>query len=187
MPKGRKRKAGVKRTASGRISRARDASFDRGSDWTALKFSVYGPDGSDAIGRAYHHGLLGEDGLNLRNAARKLHRAYWPMLQVGREKSCLGLSVFGHEPDDSLLDSDERQHRIDRERKLTDTLRQIDRMGGAHRRAFDQLVLDINPDTGPQWLDALIWAKGHGKTPDVAHTGALERAIEVLAVVANKW
>lgn len=183
----RKRKAGAKRTAKGRISRARDATFDRGSDYTALKFSVYGPDGSDAIGRAHHHELLGPDGLTLRNTARNLHRAYWPMLHVGREKSCLGLDVFGHQADDSTIDWEERQRRIDRERKLTDTLRRIDRMGAQHRRAFDQLVIEINPDSGPKWLDALIWSKSHKREPDIAAAQALAHAIAVLEAVSNEW
>jgi len=194
---GRKRKQGVKRTAKGRISRAADAIiYDRGSQRTADKFSVYGVDGSDAIGRAFHHGLLGDDGLMLRNAARKLHRAYWPMLAVGREKSCLGLDIHGAAANDDLLAQGERQFKIDRERRLTDTLRKVDRMGSAIRRSFDQLVIDINPDCGPAWLDALIWVAkrnaGRKETEprlaaDPAHEQALGRALEALRDIANEW
>lgn len=182
--RGRPRKSG-KRTASGRLRAT--VTFDRGSQRTQDKFSVYGPDGSDAIGRAYASGLLGEDGLELRNLARKVHRAYWPMFAVGREKSCLGLDINGQAVNDNLLDSDEREYKIRRERKVTETTRTVTRMGAQHRRAFDGLCLDINPDCGPVWLDALIWAKKHGKPADPAHQQALKHAIEALEQIRTIW
>lgn len=148
--RGRPRKPG-KRTDSDRLARGA-LSYDSGSDRARAKFSVYGADGSDAIGRAYVEGLLGEDALNLRNVARSIFRAYWPMLAVGREKCALG-DPEGHANDDG----EGREWLIDRERWLTDTLRKIDRMGAPTRRAFNQLCIDINPDCGPKWLDSLIW------------------------------
>lgn len=185
---GRKRNAG-KRTPSGRLSRAKAPSpiFDKGSQRTQDKFSVYGPDGSDAIGRAYVQGLLGEDGLELRNLARKIHRAYWPMLAVGREKSCLGLDINGQAVNDNLLDEDERAYKIAREKRLTHTLRHVAMMGQPHRRAFDALCIDLHPDCGPVWLDGIIWAKTHGKPVDPWHADCLKRAIEALKAVANEW
>ena len=122
--RGRPRKAG-KRTASGRL-KAQPVTFDKGTERTQDKFSVYGADGSDAIGRAYVMGLLGADSnghptseaLDLRNLARKIHRAYWPMLAVGREKSCLGLDINGQAVNDNLLDPEEREYKIKREKRL---------------------------------------------------------------------
>lgn len=188
MARGRKKKQG-KRTPSGRLSRAKPqvVTFDKGSQRTQDKFSVYGPDGSDAIGRAYVMGLLGDNGLELRNLARKIARAYWPMLAVGREKSCLGLDIHGQAVNDNMLDPAERERKIARERKLTDTTRQVASMGAQHRRAFDALCIDIHPDCGPAWLDGLIWAKKHGKEPDPAHRQALAHAIAALENVADKW
>ena len=185
MARGRPSKSG-KRTKSGRL-KERPVTFDRGTQRTQDKFSVYGADGSDAIGRAYVMGLLGDNGLELRNLARKIHRAYWPMLQVGREKSCLGLDVNGMAVNDNLLDPEEREYKIRREKRLTETLRSVERMGRQHRKAFDDLVVEINPDSGPLWLDAMIWAKEHGREPDPAHTQALERAIAALEHIADDW
>lgn len=186
--RGRPKKMG-KRTPSGQLSRAkpREVVFDQGTKRTQDKTSVYGADGSDAIGRAYVMGLLGDNAQELKALARKVWRAYWPMMQVGREKSCLGLDVHGMAANDDLLDRDERQHKIDRERKLTDTLRMLDRMGNQYRRAFDQLVIDINPDCGPDWLDALIWCKKHNRPATLAHEQTLARAIKALEAVANEW
>ncbi len=191
--RGRPRKSG-KRTASGRL-KAQPVTFDKGTERTQDKFSVYGADGSDAIGRAYVMGLLGADGsghptseaLDLRNLARKIHRAYWPMLAVGREKSCLGLDINGQAVNDNLLDPEEREYKIRREKRLTDTLRAVERMSRQHRKAFDDLCIEIHPDSGPAWLDGLIWAKTHSKPVDPAHKQAMARAIEALEQIGPKW
>lgn len=183
--RGRPRKSG-KRTASGRLQ-DRAITFDKGSQRTQDKTSVYGTDGTDAIGRAYVMGLLGENGLELRNLARKIHRAYWPMLQVGREKSCLGLDINGQAVNDNLLDPEEREYKIRREKRLTETLRSVQRMSTQHRKAFDDLVIEIMPDHGPQWLEQLIWAKSHRVEPDPAAKQALDRAIEALEQISNQW
>ena len=185
MARGRPSKSG-KRTKSGRL-KERPVTFDRGTQRTQDKFSVYGADGSDAIGRAYVMGLLGDNGLELRNLARKIHRAYWPMFGQGREKSCLGLDVNGQAVNDNLLDPEEREYKIRREKRLTETLRSVARLGASHRKAFDQLCIDINPDEGPAWVDGLIWAKKHGREPELAHTQALERAMAALEQIAPEW
>ena len=179
MGRGRKRKAG-KREANGRIQRP-SVVFDQGSDRTRAKFSVFGQDGSDAIGRAYVAGLLGDDGLNLRNAARSVFRAYWPMMVVGRYQCAIADKSGG-----AVNDDDPSTDRIKaREEWLTDTLRMVDRMGRDTRRAFDQLVIDINPDEGPSWLDSIIWHRQHGREPDRAHEALLERALEPLRIIAR--
>ena len=183
---GRKRKAGP-REKNGRPQRkARDASFDRGSDATQAKHSIYGSDGSDAIGRAYVAGLLGEDGLNLRNAGRMIFRAYWPMFGVGAERSCLGDQTGGSVTPD-VLDPDERQRMIDRERHLSETLARIDALDKTlrTRRVFDQLCINPNPDTGPAFLDSLIWHKTRGKEPPIEHVQAMALAVKVLEMIAS--
>lgn len=183
---GRKRKSGT-REANGRIKRApRAISYDRGTNTTQAKHSVYGTDGSDAIGRAYVAGLLGEDGLNLRNAGRAIFHAYWPMFGVGAERSCLGDQSGGgmiHDP----IDMDERQRMIDRERRLTETLAMIDALDKTlrTRRAFDQLCININPDCGPSFLDSIIWHKTRGKQPPVEHEQSLALAIKALTLIAT--
>lgn len=167
MARGRNRKAG-KRTKSGQLSRAGQCRFDRGSDKAADKFSIYGTDGSDALGRAFVHGLLGDDGIVLRDTGRAVARAYWPMLSVGRVGCTLGTkSGAGGEGN------------LEREQWLTATLRRIDAMGRDKRRAFDELAIDINPDTGPDWLDRTIAKQGldHDKEK-------LAMAIDVLRALA---
>lgn len=167
MARGRNRKAG-KRTKSGQLSRAGQTRFDRGSDKAADKFALYGTDGSDALGRAFVHGLLGEDGIVLRDTGRAIARAYWPMLGTGRISCTLGTKTGAG-----------GEGNLEREQWLTATLRRIDAMGRDKRRAFDELAIDINPDTGPNWLDAIIAKQGmeHDKHK-------LDMAIEVLRELA---
>lgn len=148
MP-GRKRKNG-KREKNGRISRAGLPRYDSGTDRAREKLSVYGTDGSDAIGRAFRAGLLGEDGAILVDTARAVHRAYWPMLGVGRIGCTLG-NRTGQSGDGNP----------ERERWLKETLDKVNVMGRPVRRAFDDLVININPDEGPVWLDRLIASKPH--------------------------
>lgn len=159
---GRKRKAG-KRTESGQLSRAGKL-YDKGNIRAEWKQSVYGPDGSDAIGRAYVRGLLGEHGQILLATGRAIARAYWPVFGTGRIGCTLG-NQTGSAGDGSLL----------MEQWLTVQLNRIDAMGRDYRRAFDSLVIDINPDEGPAFLDRLI--AGTGKQAD---HDTLSRAIYVL-------
>lgn len=172
---GRKRKQG-KRTASGQLSRAGVIRIDRGAERTADKFSVYGEDGSDAIGRAYHHGLLGEDGLNLRNAARSMFRAYWPMFSVGRYQCAIADKTGGAANDDDDTETMKR-----REDWMKDKLGQVDKLGLDHRRAFDQLCINPNPDCGPDWLDRLI----EMKPPMDCDRKKLDLALDALKLVAG--
>ena len=167
MSRGRNRKMG-KRTKSGQLSRAGQPRFDKGSEKAADKFALYGTDGSDALGRAFVHGLLGSDGIVLRDTGRAVARAYWPMLGTGRISCTLGTkSGQGGEGN------------LEREQWLTATLRRIDAMGRDKRRAFDELAIDINPDTGPEWLDRTI-----AKQPLGNDTAKMDMAIEVLKALA---
>lgn len=184
--RGRKRKAGA-RTPSGRLSRAKaiPVTFDKGTERAQAMQALYGPDGADAIGRAYRAGLLGnlhhegDKAKAMLDTARKIANAYWQAYETGRyqctlaERSGGSIAVLDHE-------SIKR-----REEWLEDVLRFVNGMGRDVRRAFDQLVIDVNPDHGPKWLDALLWAKQHGKQPDPLCEALLHRALDPLDLLAN--
>jgi len=127
----------------------------------------------DAIGRAYITGLLGsgQEAEDLLNAGRGMARRYWSTM--GTTLTPDSLARF--QPQDGAGDpmsQDERDERDRmREASLLANLDIIDRMGRMRdvRRAFDQLVIDPNPDHGPPWLDAIMAAhraKAVGKDQD---------------------
>jgi hypothetical protein len=113
---------------------------------------LYGPDNCDAIGRAYRSGLLGEgsEAKNLLDTARKVSRAYWQAYATGTVRSCIGEKNFG-----TVISIDHERVR-QQEEWLHEVLDCVNRMGRNVRRSFDQLVIDIHPDNGPKWLDALL-------------------------------
>lgn len=162
---GRKRKEG-RRDAKGKLRPINMP--DRGNDRTAAKREKFGTDGGDAIGRAYRSGLLGEDGQRLMQTARSIHRAYWPMFGVGAVGCALGDRSGGG-----------GQGNLERERWVVKTVLRIDKMGRDHRKAFDELVLDFNPDFGPNWLDRLIEKQECANSRD-----KLELAVKVLEELA---
>lgn len=178
MAKGRKRKAG-KREPNGRLSRIDQPRFDTGTARAQLKFQQYGTDGADAIGRAYQAGLLGDDADAIKDTARKIAKAYWPMLEVGSYRCTLS------DPTGANDNPDDPARLKAREEWLTTILRRVDRMGHATRRAFDALVIDIHPDHGPKWLDSLIWHRKHAKpypTSDAQWLGlAIDAMKEIMA------
>jgi len=163
---GRKRKEG-RRDAKGKLRPI--IMPDRGNERTAEKREKFGTDGGDAIGRAYRSGLLGEDGQRLMQTARSFHRAYWPMFGIGQVGCTLGDRTGGG-GDGS----------VEGERWVIKTVRKVDSLGRDHRKAFDELVLDFNPDYGPDWLDRHI---ENQQRPSDADT--LGRAIRVLAMLAK--
>lgn len=163
---GRKRKTG-KRTPSGQLSRA-GRLYDKGTERAEWKQSIYGADGSDALGRAYVMGLLGEHGQTLLATGRAIARVYWPIFGTGRIGCTLGGATGGGG------DGNKAQ-----EEWLTAQLRIVDAMGIDYRRAFDDLVIDVNPDEGPCWLDRLIDRK-----PKLADQATLYRAIYALNKLA---
>ncbi len=179
---GRKRKPG-KRTESGRASRAGYVPlFDRGTDRTQAMQALYGQDGSDALGRAYKSGLLGEgdEAKAMLDTGRRIANAYWQAYSTGGYSCPLGERTFGNTAD---IDH-ERVKR--RELWLAGVLASIKI---ADRRVFDQLVIDVNPDNGPPWLDQMIWVnrqnvgrKEHEKlTQDARNAAVLSRALDALA------
>ena len=181
---GRKRKNG-QRTVAGQLSRKGKpaVAFDQGSDHTKAKVAIYGTDGADAIGRAFRAGLLGDDAQNLRDTARMIARAYWPMLEVGHINCSIGDRTGGGD----ALDEAAQERALNREQWLTKTLARVDHMDTArrHRRAFDQLCIDVQPDSGPSWLDSIIWHKQRHKDAPIADTQRLALALKALEEVAG--
>ena len=93
MKAGRKRKPGA-RTKAGRLVQA----IDRGTERTQAMQALYGPDGCDAIGRAYRAGLLGEgsEAKAMLDLARAIAGAYWIAYEQGRYQCALGDRSFGN-------------------------------------------------------------------------------------------
>lgn len=177
MAKGRKRKAG-RRTQSGQLSRAGmpPARIDRGNDRADIRTQLYGTNGSDAIGRAFELGLLGSgsDAKTLLDTARAIFRAYWASYEVGAIRCTLAdRSGGGASREDS-----ERQQK--QEAWLNAMLKTAQHGGRPCRVLFDQLVIDINPDCGPLWLDRII-----ARTPTDDDWGRLSCALDTLAECAG--
>lgn len=150
---GRPAKSGA-RTASGQLSRAKPV---LGNERAEQAKSIYRGNGSDPIGRAYERGLLGTgpdarggDAKTMLDTARAINRAYWAAYTVGPLRSCIADRASGAD----IVQDAHRERRV--EQWLTDMLKTASRGGHAVRTVFDQLVIDIQPDEGPQWLDRLI-------------------------------
>lgn len=118
---------------------------DAGTEAAQRKRELYGTDGSDAIGRAYRSGLLGEDGQSYLRSARAFNRSY--VAVFGRPKAgCTLAPRSGGGRDVSL----ETKDWVIRKRRI------IDRMGAERKQAFDELCLHEYPDNGPAWLDQIL-------------------------------
>ena len=179
MARGRKRKSGA-RTKSGQLSRAK---IDTGNDVVSKKSALYGTNHSDAIGRAFANGLLGDDNAAkaMLDTARSISRTYWQSYETGPIRCTLGDRAGGA----SIAEEIMRQH--DKERWLTRTLKSID---NNYRSVFDGLVVDINPDSGPPWLDNIIRElrtreASNSFKADSNDWAKLAGAIETLADIAN--
>jgi len=173
--KGRKRK-NVAREPNGRPSRKGQVriQFDHGTERARMKFEQYGTDGADAIGRAYQAGLLGDNADAIKDTARKIAKAYWPILEVGSYRCTLNDSFGGSN------DNTDHGRAKAREQWLTSILRAVDSMGRAHRQAFDELVIDIHPDSGPAWLERAIYASKRQEAPDPSDSNRLAMAIAAM-------
>jgi hypothetical protein len=180
MARGRKRKQ-AKREPNGKPSRKGQVrmQFDHGTARAKLKFDQYGTDGADAIGRAYQAGLLGENADAIRDTARKIARAYYPMMEVGPTRCALN-DNFG-DPNDN---SDHERIKA-RETWLSGILRSVDAMSREHRRSFDELVIDRHPDSGPPWLERLIYARKHSSREPLPDLVRLELAMHAIARVMS--
>ena len=180
MAKGRKRKI-VFREPNGRASRKGlpRVVIDKGTDRMQEKAIQFGTQGTDAIGRAYMAGLLGDNADVLRDTARKIFRAYWPMLEVGRHKCTLNDTPGG------ANDNFDPEAIKAREKWLNKQMRIADEMGRTQRKVFDQLAIDPHPDHGPAWLDSLIWHKARNKPFPASDLAALNMALDVLRALAT--
>jgi hypothetical protein len=170
---GRRRKPGPRTATGARPSRAGHVpAFDRGSDRTQAMQALYGPDGSDALGRAYRAGLLGEgsDAKALLDTGRRIANAYWQAYATGSYKCPLGDRTHGN-----IADMDHEKIKR-REEWLRDSLAKI-----KHRTQFDALVIDVHPDSGPEYLDRIIYAKRTSTIPDELDAQRLRFAIKALA------
>lgn len=182
--RGRKRRNAA-RTPSGQISRAKpfriEPRIDKGTDRAQAVQALYGNNGTDAIGRAYEAGFLGQgnEAKALLDKARSVFTAYWSAYGVGQIRKS---STADNDNGSTAVPDHERIRQ--REEGLREDLHKVNRMGPAYRRAFDQLCIDMNPDEGPVWLDQLLWADKHGKPQDVGHLRTLRMAIEALANIS---
>lgn len=176
---GRKRKSG-NRTDSGRLSRA-GLGPDRGTERTQAIQALYGPDGADAIGRAYRAGLLGEgsEAKALLDTARRISNSYWQAYATGTYTCPLADRTHG-----SVIDLDHEKIKR-REQWLNECLTLTRRMGPQTDRAFRQLVVDVNPDQGPPWLDRLCWAAQRSDQPASPDSNTLSAALVALGALAS--
>jgi hypothetical protein len=150
---GRPRKEG-QRYPCGQLRHVRDL----GSDGIQLRRKLHGvqpgePDHShDAIGRAFHAGLLGDpsEGMARMLVARRARALYRPELGSPRSSlASLGLPRVG-----PLVSNDDRNDH--RERAFKALMVKVREIGRDHVAAFTDLALIDYPDRGPAWLDRLI-------------------------------
>lgn len=173
------------RSASGR---KRDRTPERATacDGLMRKRAEYGfadndADYADAIGRAHIAGLLGtgDRAKDMVVAARKIAWQYW---RVFRPEFGTPDSLARFQPQAPTGRPDPERERI-LEDAMNDSLDSIGKAGRNVRTAFDQLVIDMNPDHGPAWLDRVIFARRSGKSADNGDWQRLEWALEGLRVI----
>lgn len=179
MGKGRKRKAG-RRTPSGRLSRAGQVKRIAGNDRAEAVKLLYGTNGTDPIGRAYERGLLGsgQDAKAMLDTARAIFRAYWAAYANGPIRCTLADRNSGA----SIDEDGEREARV--EQWLHEMLATANAGGPPSRKLFDELVIDINPDEGPPWMDRLL-ASNRRYPATMQDWGRLSCALDVLAECAG--
>ena len=137
-------------------------------------------DTCDAIGRAYTAGLLGsgERAKSLMIVGRKIASQYWRILGFATPDS---LARFQPSQPSTPI-SDERAKML--EDALNDALEIVSKLSRDHRRYFDQLVIDPNPDFGPPWLDRIVHAQNLGRGPSEADGNAMRLARAGLEALA---
>jgi hypothetical protein len=137
-------------------------------------------DTCDALGRAFCAGLLGNGrrAQDLLLAGRKVAAQYWRAYGFLTPDS---LARF--QPQGPVAAPDPERDRI-REDALNDALGMVRARGHLVRRSFDQLVIDLNPDHGPAWLDSIVFAHRQGRRAAERDYHSLELAIEGLNEIA---
>lgn len=144
-------------------------------------------DTCDAIGRAFNAGLLHRDrarAKELLNAGRRIHRQYWRHIVDPSHKHRDSLARYMPESGASPFTDDEKDRII--EQALNDALALVKAEGHNVRFAFDQLVVDLNPDSGPVWIDRIVEAH-RARPPRRASEGdyfLLDLAIKGLEAIA---
>lgn len=182
--RGRKKRQNVARERNGRVQRpsTRKVELVKGNDRAEAMKVLYGTNGSDAIGRAFESGLLGDgsDAKAMLDTARRISGAYWANYATGRFKSPIADKTFGSIP--SISAEDARR----REDWLKESLTAINRMGWPQRRAFDELVIDPFPDFGPHWLELLIvTTRQRSGFIEPSAANKLDLALEALSELAG--
>lgn len=171
---GRKQKPG-RRTKSGRLSRAGIDRNVKGNERAQAVSVLYGQNGTDAIGRAFECGLIGQgaEAKALLDTARKMFNLYWRAYEVGPIGCTLG--------DQSGGGGGEIDHaKVKRQEEwLNDCRVCVRKMGPTVSRAFDELVIDPMPDYGPLWLDRLCAKQG-----TVGDRQTLRAALDALETLA---
>ena len=174
----RPRKTG-KRTPKGRLSRSLVETRVPGNDRAERAKVAFGGNGTDAIGRAYERGLLGcmntqgQEAKAMLDTARSICRAYWQAYEVGPIRCTFADRNSGGGRDDGFKA---------RETWLNAMLDIANRGGSPCRVLFDALVIDINPDEGPLWLDRII---DNPKAVSANDWGCLGSALYTLAECAG--
>lgn len=144
-------------------------------------------DTCDPIGRAFNSGLLHRDrarAKELLNAGRRIHRQYWRHVVDPSHKHRDSLARFVPQSGASPFTDAEKDRVI--EDALNDALALVKAQGHNIRYAFDQLVIDLHPDYGPEWLDRIVEAH-KARPPRRAREGdyyLLDLAIKGLEVIA---
>lgn len=180
--KGNRSKSGRLRNREPRIVTACEGVLRRQAIYAKPANDDKGPDMSqtyDAIGRAWSAGLLGQGdrAKELLDGGRKIAARYWAVFGFGTPDS---LARF--QPSDSKGPSDPEREKRQAD-WLNGCLSRVAGLGRGHRVAFDALVIDMNPDSGPHFLDALIFAKRTGRSHDSRDLAMLDHALAALEEV----
>jgi hypothetical protein len=157
---GRKRKSGP-RERNGRIKR--EFVYDKGCEGVIRRQLLYGgkaPEQTfDAPGRLWCADLISEQQRDAcRNVYRLFRKFYGPDTGMMTPDSLARYQPGGGGESDP--DRDKIQFDV-----LNDTRSMIVAVGRDELLAFDEVVIDANPDAGPWWADHIILCLNHSITP----------------------
>jgi hypothetical protein len=142
-------------------------------------------DTCDAIGRAYCAGLLGtgDRANDMLMAGRRLAAQYWIAYGVPTMDSLARFQPQDAKGEPRTQEQRDESDRI-REQMLNDSLDTINKAGRAVRKYFDELVIDLNPDHGPAWLDRIVFAHRRGDRAREMDYAWLEMAKQGLGAIS---
>lgn len=173
------------RSASGRL-RARDPLRVGPCDGIVRRRAMLGVAADDretfdALGRAWAAGLLHPDPARAKamlDAGRRMAAQYWRSYGFLTPDS---LARFQPSAASAPANDDDQRRR---EEALTSSLDAVLKIGRSTRFAFDQLVIDMNPDSGPPFLDRIIFAHRQRQKASETDYALLRRACDGLEVVS---